>query len=217
MTHTLAAQTFYHGAESHALEIRPVSAYLAGHADGIEDTAAAKQLSDRHAGWAADMPQNIAELWGFIAGLDQASLIALFAHCASLTVNAVKQPWENKPQAHVTVNRLASALGLDMSQHWTPTIRSYLGRVTKAHILAAVREAAGDEAAERIAGMKKQAMAEAAEGLLGETDWLPPLLRTEQPASTPAEGQASEAESDAVDMEEGGMASGDVVFSEAAE
>lgn len=81
VTHALAAQTFYRGAESHALEIRPASVYLAGHADGIEDTAAAKQLSDRHAGWAADMPQNIAQLWGFIAGLDQASLMALFAHC----------------------------------------------------------------------------------------------------------------------------------------
>ncbi|RVK93199.1 ParB/RepB/Spo0J family partition protein [Sinorhizobium meliloti] len=213
VTHTLAAQTFYRGAESHALEIRPASAYLAGHADGIEDTAAAKQLSDRHAGWAADMPQNIAQLWGFIAGLDQASLIALFAHCASLTVNAVKQPWENKPQAHVTANRLATALALDMSQHWTPTVRSYLGRVTKAHILAAVRDAVGDEAAERIAGMKKQAMAEAAEQLLAETDWLPPLLRTEQPASVPTETEAP----DAGHMEEGGMDVGDVVFSEAAE
>lgn len=68
VTHALAAQTFYRGAESHALEIRPASVYLAGHADGIEDTAAAKQLSDRHAGWAADMPQTIAQLWGFIAG-----------------------------------------------------------------------------------------------------------------------------------------------------
>ncbi|MCA2411306.1 ParB/RepB/Spo0J family partition protein [Rhizobium leguminosarum] len=217
VTHTLAAQTFYRGAETHALEIRPVSAYLAGHADGIEDTAAAKHLSDRHAGWAADMPQNIAQLWGFIAGLDLASLMALFAHCASLTVNAVKQPWENKPQAHVTANRLATALALDMSQHWMPTVRSYLGRVTKAHILAAVREAAGDEAAERIAGMKKQAMAEAAEGLLGETDWLPPLLCTEQPASVPTETEAPDAGPEPVNMEEGGMDAGDVVFSEAAE
>ncbi|MCM5693394.1 ParB/Srx family N-terminal domain-containing protein [Sinorhizobium meliloti] len=217
VTHTLAAQTFYRGAESNALEIRPASAYLAGHADGIEDTAAAKELSDRHAGWAADMPQNIAQLWGFIAGLDQASLMALFAHCVSLTVNAVKQPWENKPQAQVTANRLATALALDMSQHWTPTVRSYLGRVTKAHILAAVRDAVGDEAAERIAGMKKQAMAEAAEQLLAETDWLPPLLRTEQPASVPTETEAPDAGPEPVNMEEGGMAAGDVVFFEAAE
>ncbi|MFG1193138.1 chromosome partitioning protein ParB, partial [Xanthobacter flavus] len=104
------------------------------------------------------------------------------AHCAALTVNAVKQPWERKPRAHETADRLASALALDMTVHWTPTVRTYLGRVTKAHILTAVREAAGNEAAERIAGMKKQAMAITAEQLLAGTGWLPALLRTEPPA-----------------------------------
>jgi ParB family chromosome partitioning protein len=107
--------------------------------------------------------------------------MALFAHCASLTVNAVKQPWERKPRAHETTDRLATALTLDMTAHWTPTARTYLGRVTKAHILAAVREAVSDEAADRIASMKKQPMAEAAEQLLVGTGWLPPLMRTAQP------------------------------------
>ena len=44
------------------------------------------------------------------------------------------------------------------------------------------RKAVSDEAAERIATMKKQAMAETAEQLLAETGWLPPLLRTERSA-----------------------------------
>jgi ParB family chromosome partitioning protein len=184
VTHALAAQTFYRGGgEAHCLEIRPITASLGGHADGIEDTAEAKALADRHAGWAGDMPRDVADLWGFIAGLDHASVMALFAHCASLTVNAVKQPWEqNKRHAHKTADRLATAVALDMTAHWTPTVRAYLGRVTKAQILAAVREAVGDEAAERIAEKKKQEMAEAAEQLLAGTDWLPLLLRTEQPA-----------------------------------
>lgn len=183
VTHTLAAQTFYRGVDAHALEIRPVNASLGGHADGIEDTAAAKALEDRHAGWAADMPRDVADLWGFIAGLDHASVMALFAHCASQTVNAVKLPWEaHKRRAHQTADRLATAVALDMTAHWTPTVRAYLGRVTKAHILAAVREALGDEAAERIADKKKQEMAEAAEQLLAGTGWLPPVLRTERPA-----------------------------------
>jgi ParB family chromosome partitioning protein len=182
VTHALAAQTFYRGAEAHVLEIRPSSPHLGGHADGIADTTAAKALEDRHAGWAADMPRNVADLWGFIAGLDQASVMALFAHSASLTVNAVKLPWERKPRAHETADRLATAVALDMTAHWTPTVRTYLGRVTKAHIVAAVREAVGDEAADRIASIKKQPMAEAAEQLLAGTGWLPPLLRTEQPA-----------------------------------
>ena len=182
MTHALAAQTFYRGVDATCLEIRPTSSYLASHADGIEDTAAAKALADHHAGWEADMPRDVADLWGFLAGLDYTSVMALFAHCASLTVNAVRQPGERKPRAHETADRLATAVALDMAAHWTPTVRTYLGRVTKAHIVAAVREAVGDEAAERIAGMKKQPMAEAAEQLLAGTGWLPPLMRTERPA-----------------------------------
>ncbi|WP_434733105.1 ParB N-terminal domain-containing protein [Rhizobium sp. YTUHZ044] len=203
VTHALAAQTFYRGVEASPLEIRPMSAALSGHADGIEDTAAARMLADRHEGWATDMPRDAADLWDFIAGLDQVSVMALFAHCASLTVNAVKQPWEQRPRAQHTVNRLAAALALDMSQHWRPTARSYLGRVTKAHILAAVREACGDEAAERIADMKKAPMAEAAEQLLGGTGWLPPLLRTAHPAM-PTLQEDSIADADASHSDFGG-------------
>jgi ParB family chromosome partitioning protein len=178
VTHALAAQTFYRGVDANVLEIRPVSPQLGGHAAGIEDTAPAKLLADRHHGWAVDMPQDVAELWDFIAGLDQVSVMALFAHCASLTVNAVKLPSEQRPRAQRTADKLATALALDMNQHWTPTVRSYFGRVTKAHILAAVREAVSDAAADRIAAMKKQPMAEGAEQLLAGTGWLPPLLRT---------------------------------------
>ena len=81
-----------------------------------------------------------------------------------------------------------------MTAHWTPTVRTYLGRVTKPHILAAVREAVSVEAADRMADMKKQEMAEAAEQLLAGTGWLPAPMRTpraeqelaEQPAVTEA-------------------------------
>ncbi|WP_119390747.1 ParB/RepB/Spo0J family partition protein [Taklimakanibacter lacteus] len=186
VTHALAAQTFYRGVDAHCLDIRPISSSLGGHADGIEDTAVAKALADRHAGWATDMPRDVADLWGFIARLDHASVMALFAHCASQTVNAVKLPWERKPRAHEVADKLASALALDMTAHWTPTARTYLGRVTKAHILAAVQEAVSDEAADRIASMKKQPMAEAAEQLLAGTGWLPPQMRTAQPAGLDA-------------------------------
>lgn len=180
VVHTLAAQTYYRGGSTaHCLEISPTSNYLAAHADGIEDTAAAKKLADRHAGWAADMPRDVADLWDFVAGLDHTSLMALLAHCASLTVNAVKLPWESsKRRAHETADKLATAVTLDMTAHWTATARSYFARVTKAHILAAVRDALGDEAAAQIADKKKVEMAQAAEQLLAGTGWLPPVLRT---------------------------------------
>lgn len=204
VTHTLAAQAFYRGAEAHCLEIRPTSAYLAGHADGIEDTAAGKALADRHTAWAADMPRDVADLWSFIASLDHASVMALFAHCASLTVNIVKQPWERKPRAHETADRLATAISLDMTAHWTPTVRTYLGRVTKAHILDAVREAVSEEAVERLSALKKQAMAEAAEQLLAGTGWLPAVLRTQEPAvfaERPDEGGSAVRLADVAELE----------------
>jgi ParB family chromosome partitioning protein len=106
--------------------------------------------------------------------------MALFAHCAALTVFAVKQPWERKPQVLATADKLAAALSLDMAALWRPTVRSYFGRVTKAHILSAVREHNGAETAERMAGMKKEPMAAYAEGLLAPSGWLPDLLRTPQ-------------------------------------
>lgn len=101
------------------------------------------------------MPRDVADLWGFVASLDHASVMALFAHCASLTVNAVKQRWERRPRAHETVNKLATAANLDMTANWTPTVRTFLGRITKAHILVAVCEAASEEAAERLSDLKK--------------------------------------------------------------
>ena len=217
VTHALAAQTFYRGVDATCLDIRPSSPHLGGHADGIEDTAAAKALADRHAGWATDMPRDVADLWGFVAGLDHASVMALLAHCASLTVNAVRLPWERKPRVHETADRLATALALDMTAHWTPTVRTYLGRVTKAHILAAVREAVGDEASDRIAGMKKQPMAEAAEHLLAGTGWLPPPLRTEPPAWLAGSQADAEPEAAGPAADHDGMAEDGEPFSVAAE
>jgi ParB family chromosome partitioning protein len=158
--------------------IKPVQIDLAAHADCIEDTPAGKAWADRHANWARQMPRDVTMLWDFVVELDQDSRMALFAHCVALTVNAVKLPWERRPRALITADRLASAVSLDMTGYWRPTVRTYLGRITKAQILEAVREGIGAEAAERMTDMKKVEMAEAAEQLLAATGWLPPLLRT---------------------------------------
>ena len=195
-THALAAQTFYRGHDTGAcLDLSPVSTPLGGHADGIEDTEAGRALADRHSFWAAQMPKEAGELWAFVVALDPATRLTLFAHCASLTVFAVKQPWDRKPHSLATADKLAEAVMLDMTAHWRPTVRTYLGRVTKAHILAAVREGVSEEAAHRMTGMKKPAMAEAAEQLLAGTGWLPELLRT--PETAPFSALAAPSETDA--------------------
>jgi len=182
VTHALSAQIFYRGADAHVLDIRPASTMLASHADGIEDSKAGKAWADQHARWAAQMPRDVTDLWTFVVELDHDSRMALFAHCVALTVNAVKLPMDRRPRAMATADRLAEAMSLDMTAHWRPTARTYFGRVTKPHILAAVREAVSEEAADRMADMKKQDMAEAAEQLLAGTGWLPALLWTPEPA-----------------------------------
>lgn len=181
VTHAIAAQSFYRGADSSCLDLRATSTPLGGHAEGIEDTAAANALAERHKGWAARMPQDVAGLWDFVFALGHDDRLSLLAHCAGLTLFAVRQPWDRKPRALATADRLAQALDFDMTAHWIPTVRSYLGRVTKARIVEAVREGVSEEATERIANMKKLPMAEAAEQLLVGTGWLPALLRRPEP------------------------------------
>ena len=192
LTHTLTAQLFYSYAEAGCLEVRPTVTPLGSHADGIEDTPLAAKANEAREAWAERMPRDVADLWGFIVGLDDGKRLALLAHCVSRTVNALRLPWDRKPRTLQTADRLATALGLDVSKDWTPTVDSYLGRVTKAHIVEAVAEGVSEDAARRIADMKKPDMAQAAEQLLAGTGWLPNVLRTpkaeaEQPATVEAE------------------------------
>ncbi|TCP39614.1 hypothetical protein EV662_11194, partial [Rhodovulum marinum] len=110
---------------------------------------------------------------------DSCSREALFAHCVGMSVNAVHDPYQRRPCAIAHADVLAATVELDMGHAgWTATGDTYLGRVTKARILEAVREAKGEAAADRIAGLKKAEMVTAAEDLLVGTGWLPDPLRT---------------------------------------
>jgi len=176
-THALAAQLFFHDAGASCLELQASEVPLRNEAPGIDDSSSGRALAERHESWAARLSEDSDELWSFVAGLDDAERMNLLAHCLSMTVFAVRQRWERKAGAQTIANNLAEALSLEMTAHWQPTAEGYFSRVTKAQILEAVREAASGEEASRIAGMKKQAMAEAAEQLLAGAGWLPPLLR----------------------------------------
>lgn len=82
---------------------------------------------------------------------------------------------------------------------WRPTVENYLGRVTKARILEAVREGAGERAAQLIDHMKKGDMATEAERLLADTGWLPEPLRLDPDAESDA---ATSGEVEADDLPE---------------
>ena len=112
-----------------------------------------------------------------------------------MSVNATYDAYNRRPRALAHADRLAAAVDLDMAGvGWTPTVDNFLGRVTKARILAAVREARGERQARAIDHLKKGEMAERAQGLLAGTGWLPEPLRTpgrELPSPVEAEAIVS--------------------------
>ena len=97
-------------------------------------------------------------------------------------------------------DRLARATGLDMVEAgWRPSVDNYLGRVPKRRIVEAVREGAGDRAAQLIEHLKKAEMAKEAERLLADALWLPEPLRLPD-TDTLSEPGEPEAEASSVDL-----------------
>ena len=205
--HGLALQTFYRYATDSCLEIAWKSSGFSVQGPDLKECPSAKAIEDRHANWEKQLPDESDMLWEFLCDFDHDSRMELFAHCASLTVNAVHEPWNRAQGRRHHTNQLACAVSLDMATAgWKPTAENYLNRVPKARILEAVTEAKGDAAAELIDHLKKSDMAEQAERLLADTGWLPEPLRTSGVESMSApntdEPEAPEADASAADLPE---------------
>ena len=154
----------------------------------LKDSPSAKSVNERQEAWKTDTPQDDLALWDWLDALDDASRMALLAHCVSYGVNALYEKVDRYGGSGLSqhglerrlgqADRLARACGLDMVEAgWKPTVENYLGRVTKARILEAVRDARGEQAAQLIDHLKKGDMAKEAERLLADTGWLPEPLR----------------------------------------
>lgn len=191
VTHALAASLFYGSGGHSCLELVARSAGLSAYADSIVESPAGQHIAARHDEWAARLPSEPDQLWDFVNGLADDERLNLLAHCAALSVNAVQAPrGRASGEAARHADALARTLALDMSQYWTATAETYFGRVSKERIIEAVREGASNDAAQRIAGLKKQAMATAAEDALAGKGWLPSLLRLPDLPPTPSEADA---------------------------
>ncbi len=175
--HVLCLRVFYHYTQDSCVELELKSVGF-GSVPGLADNPLAATIEARHRTFAERMPRDPADLWDTLTDLDAYIRAELFAHCVSQGVNALYESWNKRPRALAHANRLAAATSLDMAATWAPTADNYLGRVTKARIVEAVREVRGDASADRLAGCKKAEMAERVEVLLAGTNWLPEALRT---------------------------------------
>jgi ParB family transcriptional regulator, chromosome partitioning protein len=183
--HALCLGAFYRMSSGTCLEISAKSASFSTQARGLADSASAKAIEARHQQWAKQLPKHEDDLWHELVGFDGDSQAALFAHCASLSVNAVHEPWNRSPRRLTHADTVARAVNLDMAAAgWTPTVDNYLGRVPKARILEAVRKAKGEASTQLIDHLRKPEMAKEAERLLTGTRWVPEPLRTPDPNRT---------------------------------
>jgi len=178
ITHALALDCFYLGAQAHTcLRINVHRTHLETSAQGIGDSSVARTIEARQEAWAARTPNEPRDLWAFVLGLSHEDCLSLLSHCVSGAVDAVDNG-ARSPQALAHSDVLAEGVVLDMHASWKPTATSYLGRVPKALIREAVSEAVSPEAAERVSGLKKADMASAAEDMLKDSGWLPKQLRS---------------------------------------
>lgn len=189
LLHRLVMERYHYSAPGGCLEVVVRHHFFSSQGTDLKDSPSAKAIETRYEDWKADLPTDDDSLWDWIAALDDASRMALLAHCVAYGVNALYEkpnPFSgNGISQHglerrlAQADRLARATGLDMVETagWRPTVENYLGRVTKPRILEAVREGAGERAASLIEHLKKGDMAREAERLLADTGWLPEPLR----------------------------------------
>lgn len=182
--HALCLDLFYSRGQHSCIDIAARQSVLRGGGAGLSDSAAAASIDARHQGFADALPADPSTLWEHLISMEEGARMALFAHCVALSIDAVFRPYERRSGAVTHADQLAGAVSLDLcAAGWRPSADAYFGRITKAQILDAVREAKGEEAADRIASLKKPEMAKAAEDLLQDSGWLPAALRTSKPAA----------------------------------
>jgi len=211
LLHKLVIDTFQRTSTGGGcLEASVRHVFFPAQAADLKDSPSACAIAERHDAWKADLPQDDQALWDWLSALDDASRLALLAHCVSFGVNALYEkpnPYGgNGVSQHglerrlTQADRLARATGLDMVEAgWCPSVDNYLGRVPKRRIVEAVREGAGDRAAQLIEHLKKAEMAKEAERLLADARWLPEPLRLAD-TDTSSETAKPEAEASSVDL-----------------
>jgi len=176
VAHSLAAQIVTH--ETTAARVSVSETYIPAIAKShCPDD---EPLKARIGHWKLRLPGRAGELWGAILGLSDEDLLDLITVCMAVSIDAThsKVGDFSARQRLAHADQLATSLDLDMTQHWAPTAEGFFSRVSKATIREATAEAAGEAAAADLDGLKKPAMALAAEKAVTNKSWLPAVLRT---------------------------------------
>jgi ParB family chromosome partitioning protein len=147
----------------------------------VKDPEACRALAAWNAlleAWTPSLPADPEDLWGWLLGQEQQTLLELLAVVGAANLNATQARQGSDPARMKQAAQVAEAIAFDMRTWWSADV-PFLSRLTKLAIADALREAGcTDEAATAVErGAKAEAVALAEKALDG-TGWLPEVLRT---------------------------------------
>jgi ParB family chromosome partitioning protein len=161
-----------------AIEISGQSKDLAPSIREPEACTALAEWNSTHEAWGYKLPGDPADLWKWLLEQDQAELLELLAVVTAANINAVEAKHDHDRDRLGHADQLATALKLDMHQHWKPEA-PFLSRLSKAQIAAVMEEAgcARDAIKAALKAPKAEAV-ELAERTLAGKEWIPDLFRS---------------------------------------
>lgn len=157
--------------------IRIAPPYLKGAASDIQSNIAWQSLQDQIAKAAQIVKAKEGDessMLSRLLALPESTLLELVALCVGLSIDVL----HGNEETGVRSAELAKAVSLDMADWWKPTADAYLSHVSSKRLLAVVTEAVSADAANKMLGMKKAQMVEAAALNLTDTRWVPEMMRT---------------------------------------
>lgn len=188
LIYSLALPVFCSAQRCDVVQLRIEHEHLRKHAKDIEGCAASIELDRIGSRWGDQLPGDPVSLWQWLQETELDTRLEVLAYLTATSLNAVQSEGRRNDFA----DPLHLALGLDMADWWQPTRDSYLGRVSKAQVIAVVTEAVSHETADSLRELKRDGLVTKAEKYLSGTRWLPEALRA--PAvEHPAEENLSEA------------------------
>ena len=187
LAHALALRVFFGretGKES-CLDLSLVSRDLDTNGQVASSSEAAQRIQARSQDWQSRLPEDSADLFGWVLAQPESTVMDLLVFCAAQSLDAVRSKQDRANSPHLAhADRLAETLGLDMAQWWEPSADRYLGRVPKALVLEAVAEGVSPQVSQSLASLKKNVLVIRAQERLKGKGWLPTVLR---PAFAPVE------------------------------
>jgi ParB family chromosome partitioning protein len=149
--------------------------YLKAACPTINKTKAGRMLVDEMDRLGQHQPGRPVDVLSWLLSLTDSEAIGVLAPLVASTIDAGTEDWSQRGQSSLAA-QTARAAEVNMSDYWTPDAESYFGRITKAQIAQAVREAEGATRPFDADG-KKADIAAAATRRVAGTGWLPGILR----------------------------------------